>query len=64
MAQTKVKSELIDGGLGTDWQSAIKTSNFTAAAGKGYFVNTTSGTIRVTLPAGVVGDEVIIQDYA
>ncbi len=64
MAQTKVKSELIDGGLGTDWQSAIKTSNFTAAAGKGYFVNTTSNEITVSLPAGVVGEEIIFQDYA
>ena len=64
MAQTKVKSELIDGGLGTDWQSTIQTSNFTAAAGKGYFVNTTSGAITVTLPAGVVGEEIILQDYA
>lgn len=64
MAQTKVKSELIDGGLGTDWQSTIQTSSFTAAAGKGYFVNTTSGVITVTLPAGVVGEEIILQDYA
>ena len=64
MAQTKVKSELIDGGLGTDWQSTIQTSNFTAAAGKGYFVNTTSNEITVTLPVGVVGEEIILQDYA
>jgi hypothetical protein len=64
MAQTKVKSELIDGGLGTDWQSTIQTSNFTAEAGKGYFVNTTSGTITISLPAGVVGTEIAIQDYA
>lgn len=64
MAQTKVKSELIDGGLGTDWQSAIKTSNFTAEAGKGYFVNTTSGAITVSLPAGVAGNEVYFTDYA
>ena len=64
MAQTKVKSELIDGGLGTDWQSAIKTSNFTAEAGKGYFVNTTSGTITITLPSSPsIGDEVSIVDY-
>ena len=65
MAQTKVKSELIEGGLGTDWQSAIKTSNFTAEAGKGYFVNTTSGAITITLPSSPsVGDEVSIIDYA
>jgi hypothetical protein len=31
-----------------DWQTGdIKTSEFTAATGKGYFVNTTSGTVTV-----------------
>ena len=65
MAQTKVKSELIEGGLGTDWQSTIQTSNFTAEAGKGYFVNTTSGAVTITLPSSPsVGDEVSIIDYA
>ena len=49
---------------GIAWQSAIKTSNFTAAAGKGYFVNTTSSEITVTLPVGAVGTEIVIQDYA
>ena len=48
----------------TDWQSTIQTSNFTAVAGKGYFVDTTSGTITISLPAGVVGTEIAIQDYA
>jgi hypothetical protein len=48
----------------TDWQSTIQTSNFTAAAGKGYFVDTTSNEITVSLPAGVVGEEIIFQDYA
>ena len=64
MAQTKVKSGLIDGGLGTDWQSAIKTSNFTAEAGKGYFVDTSSNAVTVTLPTGSVGDEINFTDYA
>ena len=64
MAQTKVKSELIDGGLGTDWQSTIQTSNFTAEAGKGYFVNTTSSAVTVSLPAGSAGDEIHFTDYA
>ncbi len=64
MAQTKVKQGLIDASLGTEWDSTIQTSNFTAAAGAGYFVNTTSAQITVTLPAGTVGDEIIIQDYA
>jgi len=48
---------------GTSWQ-AVKTSNFTAAAGEGYFVNTTSGAITMTLPAGSIGDEVVFIDYA
>ena len=64
MAQTKVKSELIEGGLGTDWQSTIQTSNFTAEAGKGYFANTTSSGITVTLPSSPsLGDEISIADY-
>ena len=49
---------------GTDWQSTIQTSNFTAAAGKGYFVDTTSGAVTVTLPTGSAGDEIHFTDYA
>jgi len=64
MALTKLTKNLIDGTFGTEWDSTIQTSNFTAVAGKGYFVNTTASEITVTLPAGVVGNEVIIQDYA
>lgn len=64
MALTKLTKNLIDGTFGTEWVSTIQTSNFTAVAGKGYFVNTTSAEITVALPAGVVGNEVIIQDYA
>jgi len=48
---------------GTSWQ-AVKTSSFTAAAGEGYFVNTTSGVITMTLPAGTIGDEIVFIDYA
>jgi len=49
---------------GTSWQ-AVKTSDFTAAAGEGYFVNTTSGAITATLPSSAsIGDEVSIIDYA
>jgi len=48
---------------GTSWQ-AVKTSNFTAAAGEGYFVNTTSGAITMTLPAGSIGNEIVFIDYA
>ena len=44
---------------------SIKTADFTAVAGKGYFVNTTGGVVVVTLPASPsVGDMVAIKDYA
>ena len=48
---------------GTSWQ-AVKTSSFTAAGGEGYFVNTTSDVITMSLPAGTIGDEVAFIDYA
>ena len=48
-----------------DWQTSIKTSSFTAASGEGYFINTTSGAITITLPASPsAGDIVAIKDYA
>src|SRR6056300_1735625 len=48
---------------GTDWQ-AVKTSDFTAVAGEGYLVNTTSAEVDVTLPASPsIGDTVAIVDY-
>jgi len=48
---------------GTSWQT-IKTSGFTAAAGEGYFCNTTSGAFTATLPASPsLGDEVTLVDY-
>jgi hypothetical protein len=47
-----------------NWDTTAKTSNFTAVSGNGYFVNTTSAAITVTLPAGSVGDFIGISDYA
>jgi len=48
-----------------NWDTTAKTANFTAVAGNGYFVNTTSGAITVTLPASPsAGDLVGIKDYA
>jgi len=49
---------------GTSWQ-AVKTAGFTAVAGEGYFINTTSGAITMTLPSSpTIGDEVSFIDYA
>ena len=48
---------------GTSWQS-VKTSTFTAVAGEGYFIDTSSGAIEMDLPAGSIGDEVSFIDYA
>src|SRR5210317_1881754 len=51
-------------GVDVNWQSA-QTTGFTAVAGNGYFVDTTSGTITVTLPASAsLGDQIAIKDYA
>jgi len=47
-----------------DWDTTPKTASFTAVSGVGYFVNTTSTAITVTLPAGSAGDIVGISDYA
>jgi hypothetical protein len=47
-----------------DWQTSIKTSNFDAVSGQGFFVNSGSGAITVTLPASPsAGDIVSISDY-
>jgi|TARA_R110000744_G_scaffold39693_1_gene90186 hypothetical protein len=51
------------GGGGVDWQTTPKTADFTAAAGEGYFIDTTSNTVTVTLPTGVAGESVTILDY-
>ena len=51
-------------GVDVDWQSVI-TSNTTMVAGRGYFVNTPSGAISMTLPSSaVIGDTIAIKDYA
>jgi hypothetical protein len=60
VAMTDIKTYI---GGGTSWQ-AVKTSNFTAAAGQGVFCNTSGGAFTLTLPAGTIGDEVSFIDYA
>ena len=48
-----------------DWCTTAKTSPFSAVSGDGFFVNTTSGAITVTLPSSPSqGDIVAFKDYA
>jgi hypothetical protein len=48
-----------------DWDTTAKTASFTAVSGTGYFVNTTSGAVTMTLPASPsAGDIVAFKDYA
>ena len=48
-----------------DWDTTAKTAGFTAVSGTGYFVNTTSGAVTMTLPATPSpGDIVAVKDYA
>ena len=52
----------IDGEL-VEWQT-VKTTDFTAVAGQGYFIDTTSAAVTVTLPASAsLGDTIAIKDY-
>ena len=48
-----------------NWCTTAKTTPFTATSGSGFFVNSTSGSVTVTLPASPsAGDIVAIADYA
>ena len=48
-----------------NWDTTAKTASFTAVSGNGYFVNTTSGAVTMTLPASPsAGDIVSVKDYA
>ena len=48
-----------------DWDTTKKTASFTATNGDGFFIDTTSGAITMTLPASPsAGDIVAFKDYA
>ena len=53
-----------------EWQAVFTgdgSTGLTAVAGRGYFIDTTSGTVEVTLPSTVssnVGDKISIKDFA
>jgi len=59
-------SELANAGV--NWQSVFTgdgSTGLTVVAGRGYFIDTTSGTVTVTLPASPnIGDTISIRDYA
>jgi hypothetical protein len=54
----------VDNSGGTAWQAVHTASTLSAAAGNGYFIDTTSNVCNVTLPTGVLGEEVSLIDYA
>jgi hypothetical protein len=46
------------------WNTTVKTADFTATSGSGFFVNTASGAVTVTLPASPsAGNVVAVSDY-
>jgi hypothetical protein len=53
---------------GVNWQPVVTadgSTGLTAVAGRGYFIDTTSGAQTITLPASPnVGDVVVLKDYA
>ena len=47
-----------------NWQTgSIKTGTFSGTNGEGYFVDTSSGTATLNLPAGAAGSIVAVADY-
>ena len=54
----------VDNSGGIAWQAVKTSATFTAVAGEGYFINTTSNAIEMDLPAGSIGDEISFIDYA
>lgn len=65
MALTKVTADVLDVSLGADWQADIKTADFTAEAGKGYLIDSSSSTVTITLPSSpTIGDKISVIDYS
>ena len=52
-------------GFGTNFDTNIKTVDFNAVKNTGYFINTTSASVTVNLPASPsFGDQITLVDYA
>jgi len=59
-----IASTASGGGGGISWQTNSKTANFNATSGEGYFVDTSSSAITVTLPSTpTVGDLIAFADF-
>ena len=63
-SQTDGTLAWVENSGGTAWQTVHTSATLTAVAGNGYFNDTTSNVCNVTLPAGSLGDEVSLVDYA
>jgi len=63
-SQTDGTLAWVENSGGTSWQAVVTGTTQTAVAGNGYFIDTTSNVCNVTLPAGTLGDEVSLVDYA
>tara|TARA_B100001094_G_C18091555_1_gene750681 strand:- start:45 stop:1334 length:1290 start_codon:yes stop_codon:yes gene_type:complete len=53
--------------LNTQWQAVVTASTLNAAAGKGYFIDTSSNACTVTITASgsaTAGDTIVLKDYA
>jgi len=59
---TVAEARLPASALGAVWES--KSADFTAAARKNYFCDTSSNDIDVTLPSGTIGDEIHFLDVS
>ena len=66
MALTTLPTSSLDPGVSLiDWDSSVKTSSFNAVVNTGYWIDTTSGSVTVTLPSSAnQGDTISFADYA
>ena len=61
---TLANSGTATGFASISWQSSVKTANFTAVDGEGYFVDTSGGAFEIDLPTSPsVGDEIEFVDF-
>ena len=63
--QAHLKQVLVEQDQSIGKTGSIKTGDFTAVNGEGYFINTNGGSVTMTLPSSPsAGDIVAFKDYA